>query len=312
MDRTRPLAIGLFASPGLSAGPEAPLLRYVRSFQPYLMGVGARLCVVGETADALGTAGLLAGYAGLERLLPAAEGGLISLAARLVGLGPGDPGLDWMVFLQDPTDVTALYPETTALRRECVVHARPFLATEAAAAEWTALEWRRADPAGAPPALIRHWVRPGDLGQETLGLIAHDRRKADLLAFAAAHRGLLGRFGRRLATGTTGTLLNGEIPARLAGRIETPLPPTSGWVEALRSGPQGGDAQIAEAVVTGRCRRVVFFEDPHVAREHEADIQLLERATRFSKQGCLCLNNRETADRWAENLAAVVGDGVAG
>lgn len=303
---TRPLSVGLFASPRLASGPDAPLLRIVRAFAPYLAGVAnARLSLVGETADALAQSGLLAGYPGLERLLPAAEGGLISLAARLVGLDRRDPGLDWIVFLQDPTDVSALYPEALALKRQCVVHAKPFLSTEAAAAEWITLDWHRTG--GVPADLVERWVRPDALEQETLALIAHDARKADLLAFAAAHRTLIGRFGCRLATGTTGALLNGATPARLGGRVQAMETATADWVEAMRSGPDGGDAQIAEEVVAGRCRRVVFFEDPHVAREHEADIQLLERATRFSKVGCLCLNSRETAERWAESLAAVVG-----
>ena len=40
----------------------------------------------------------------------------------------------------------------------------------------------------------------------------------------------------------------------------------------------GGDAQIANLIFERRCDRLFFFEDPHVARQHEADIQLLERA----------------------------------
>ena len=50
------------------------------------------------------------------------------------------------------------------------------------------------------------------------------------------------------------------------------------WVRPFRSGPLGGDAQIAELILKRECRRVLFLEDPHVARQHEADIQLLERA----------------------------------
>ncbi|MDR3566381.1 MAG: hypothetical protein P4N59_33830, partial [Negativicutes bacterium] len=56
-------------------------------------------------------------------------------------------------------------------------------------------------------------------------------------------------------------------------------------------------------------RRAVFFEDPHVAREHEADIQLLERATRFSALGCLCMLNPAMANRWADNMTGVFGEG---
>jgi methylglyoxal synthase len=69
----------------------------------------------------------------------------------------------------------------------------------------------------------------------------------------------------------------------------------------------GGDAQIADEVLNGRCRRVIFLEDPHVAREHEADIQLLERAARLEGVNCLCIQNAPTAERWAHNLAALLG-----
>jgi methylglyoxal synthase len=40
----------------------------------------------------------------------------------------------------------------------------------------------------------------------------------------------------------------------------------------------GGDAQIANLISERCCDRLFFFEDPHVARQHEADIQLRERA----------------------------------
>ncbi|HEY0421216.1 MAG TPA: methylglyoxal synthase, partial [Acetobacteraceae bacterium] len=300
-DRPMSLRIGVVASRGMRDGDGAPLLRFMRDFEPFLVGqLGAELHVPGATADALSAAGLLAGYGGLRRLPPASQGGIITLTAQVVGLGPGDAGLDWVIFLLDPTDPTALYPETQALKRQCVVHGKPFLGNLAAASEWCALEWhRRLDGRPVPPALaalLREWVRPGTIGTETVALIAHDRLKPEMLRFAATHRALLSRFARRLATGTTGGLLNAEALA-------------PGWVESLLSGPRGGDAQIAEAVLLGQCRRAMFFEDPHVAREHEADIQLLERATRFAAHGCLCLGSREAAERWAENLAGVLAPG---
>ena len=119
-----------------------------------------------------------------------------------------------------------------------------------------------------------------------------DAFKPEMLAFAARHHALLDRFGRRLATGTTGSLLNGIVPERLApdaAHFPVLLPDRPAgappWVDPMLSGPKGGDAQIAYEVLQGRCRRVIFLEDPHVAREHEADIQLLERATKFADVG---------------------------
>ena len=66
------------------------------------------------------------------------------------------------------------------------------------------------------------------------------------------------------------------------------------------SGPLGGDAQIADRVLEGRCQRAVFFEDPHVARQHEADIQLLERAVTTVTDRAVCITAPQVAERWAE------------
>ncbi|HEY8905968.1 MAG TPA: methylglyoxal synthase, partial [Rhodoferax sp.] len=68
-----------------------------------------------------------------------------------------------------------------------------------------------------------------------------------------------------------------------------------------QSGPLGGDAQIAELVLDQRCQKVIFFEDPHVARQHEADIQLLERAV-CSTSHTTCYNTPAMAHRWARTL----------
>lgn len=276
-----------------------------------------RISMPGATFDAAAETGLLAGAEiGTERLRPVRDGGLITLTARIVAAEP-DGALDWVIYLLDPVDQASLYPETQAVKRQCVVHDKPFLSTEAGASEWCTLEWRCAVREGAPqaaalPGLVERWIRPGQLATETLALIAHDRLKPDMLAFAGRHHALLSRFGRRLATGTTGSLLNRTVPSSLDD-AEGPYRAESGsgsversWVKALRSGPLGGDAEIAEEVLQGRCRRAVFFEDPHVAREHEADIQLLERAARFPADGCLCINSPGVAHRWAANLSSLL------
>lgn len=313
----KPLRIGLVASETLRAGAASPLVRLLRAVQPMLAGsFQTHLAMPGGTFDAVARSGVIddTGIT-VERLRPVREGGLITLTARIVGgnLAPGE--LDWIVYLLDPLDPAALYPETQALKRQCVVNDKPFLSTESGASAWFALAWSAAlGTTPQPPALqalLARWVRPDELGSETLGLIAHDRLKPDMLAFAARHRAVLSRFGRRLATGTTGALLNGTVPHRLAhqagqftGTLANTAPET--WVQAVRSGPLGGDAEIAEEVLESRCRQVIFFEDPHVAREHESDIQLLERATRFSPAGCLCINSPGVADLWADNLAALL------
>ncbi len=94
-----------------------------------------------------------------------------------------------------------------------------------------------------------------------LALIAHDRKKDDLVAFVRRHQEFFGRYDL-IATGTTGKRV----------REGTGL-----TVEALASGPLGGDAQIASRVVAGEVAAVFFFLDPLYAQPHEPDIRALLR-----------------------------------
>ena len=45
---------------------------------------------------------------------------------------------------------------------------------------------------------------------------------------------------------------------------------------------------------------MIFFEDPHVARQHEADIQLLERAVTTVTDEAVCTTSLAVARRWCE------------
>jgi methylglyoxal synthase len=93
----------------------------------------------------------------------------------------------------------------------------------------------------------------------TLALIAHDAKKDELVAFADRRRSDLARFDL-LATGTTG--------ARLSDA-------TGLTVEAVHSGPLGGDVQIGARLVEGTVAGVLFLRDPLTAHPHEPDIQAL-------------------------------------
>ena len=95
----------------------------------------------------------------------------------------------------------------------------------------------------------------------SLALIAHDGKKADMVAFVKDHQQRLSGFDL-VATSTTGKLI-----ADKAG-----LP-----VRRLLSGPYGGDAQIAAMVAEGRIRAVIFFLDPLGKHPHDPDIQGLLR-----------------------------------
>ena len=74
----------------------------------------------------------------------------------------------------------------------------------------------------------------------------------------------------------------------------------------FQSGPLGGDAQIAELAPDRRCRKVIFFEDPHVARQHGVDIQLLERAVASASETTTCLNTSAMAGHWAQAVHVVM------
>ena len=94
-----------------------------------------------------------------------------------------------------------------------------------------------------------------------LALIAHDGKKADMVAFAMDHKATLSQF-QLIATGTTGQLLQEKIELN---------------VERMLSGPIGGDAQIASKVATGGVVAVFFFVDPLGKHPHDPDIQMLMR-----------------------------------
>ena len=282
---TRPLRIGLVASLVHRQSPDAALAQLIRPRQRTIVDeLRAELFVVGRTHDALGAAGLLAGYPGLHRLPERREGGVVRLTAMLVSDDPATT-IDAVIYLLDPDDPTSVFPEGQALKRQCVVHARPFVSTFAHAREWFELE--RVLAGFAPDRVLDPLFATEG---EAIALVAHDARKDAMDAFAEEHFALLSSFSRRYATGTTGGRLNGLAHRLGAGE---------GWTHRLKSGPLGGDAQLADLILDRRCRRVLFFEDPHVARQHEADIQLLERAARIATGFASCLNDPASASRWA-------------
>ena len=94
-------------------------------------------------------------------------------------------------------------------------------------------------------------------------LIAHDNKKADMVAFVSKR---LPFFNREdidiVTTGTTGKKV------RHAGIRD---------VETVNSGPLGGDAEIAAMVVRKEVDAVLFFRDPLDKHPHDVDISMLMR-----------------------------------
>jgi len=284
--RASHLRIGLVASRLHRSGDDAALFRLIAPIEAALREVlRPELLTVGQTCDALIDAGLLRGYERLHRLPTRRDGGLIHLVASFVNERP-ERRLDAVVYLLDPDDPTSVFPEGQALKRECVIHGVPFISTFAHAREWFEVE-RVA--AGLPrDSALDPWF---DFSAQTIALVAHDALKDAMLGFVREHHVFIDCFRARIATGTTGGLLN-ELATTLGLRHEGP------WVRRFRSGPLGGDAEIALEVLENRCQRIVFFEDPHVARQHEADIQLLERSARVATERSMCVSDESSARRW--------------
>ncbi|GGE36142.1 MULTISPECIES: methylglyoxal synthase [Sphingobacterium] len=95
---------------------------------------------------------------------------------------------------------------------------------------------------------------------KTIALIAHDGKKAEMVAFVKDHQEELSK-AHLVATGTTGSYIQ-----------QTGLE-----VELKLSGPKGGDAQIAAMAAEGKIEGIIFFRDPLGKHPHEPDIQMLMR-----------------------------------
>jgi len=93
-----------------------------------------------------------------------------------------------------------------------------------------------------------------------IAVIAHDGKKADMVAFIMKRLDFF-RKVEVMATGTTGKHIEH------AGLD----------VNCLKSGPLGGDAQIASLISDGEIDAVVFFIDPLGLHPHQVDVNMLLR-----------------------------------
>ncbi|MCR5175668.1 MAG: methylglyoxal synthase [Anaerovibrio sp.] len=95
----------------------------------------------------------------------------------------------------------------------------------------------------------------------TIALIAHDKKKEEMLEFVEQHMDLL-QTCHLIATNTTGT----KIKEKFGLDVET-----------MMSGPLGGDQQIGAKVAMGEVDYVIFLRDPLTSQPHEPDINALLR-----------------------------------
>lgn len=111
-----------------------------------------------------------------------------------------------------------------------------------------------------------------------IALVAHDKKKRDLVDWAYYNRELLSKY-QLVATGTTGTLLE--------ERLDVP-------VKKLLSGPLGGDQQLGAMIAEGKIDVIIFFWDPLESHPHDSDVKALIRLAVAWNIIIAC--NRTTAD----------------
>ncbi|MBX9899901.1 MAG: methylglyoxal synthase [Burkholderiaceae bacterium] len=302
MQTARRLRIGLIANRAHQDAADSALVRLFTRGGTAISQLDLEWIIVGRTLDAMNAHGLQQQCARFERFPYGREGGLMKLVARVVDRNP-QTAIDAVIYLIDPVDPSSIFPEAQALKRQCVIHGKPFLSTLASAIEWLKLE---AAALKQNNGLDQFAVLESN--EESIALIAHDALKTKMLQLAEKHFAVLDRFAYRYATGTTGGLLNQLAQGIKERTASNDLLNKTPWVQAFLSGPLGGDAQLAELVLDKKIRRILFLEDPHVARQHEADIQLLERAARTVTDFAIVVSDVKSADRWLSLLGQQKAD----
>jgi len=94
-----------------------------------------------------------------------------------------------------------------------------------------------------------------------IALIAHDKKKTDLVQFVTAYKNVFAEH-ELFATGTTGQRI---------------IDATGLAIHRFQSGPLGGDQQIGAMIAANDMDVVIFFRDPLTAQPHEPDINALIR-----------------------------------
>lgn len=113
---------------------------------------------------------------------------------------------------------------------------------------------------------------------KNIALVAHDNKKADLLAWARWNKSIL-QSHNIFATGTTGRLLEEVLEMRIV---------------RFQRGPLGGDQQIGAFITEGKIDFLIFFWDPLEPQPHDPDVKALLRIALVWNIPTAC--NRATAD----------------
>ena len=96
---------------------------------------------------------------------------------------------------------------------------------------------------------------------KTIGLIAHDNKKSEIVNWALKNKETLARY-ELCGTGTTAKLISEATDLK---------------VKRYLSGPLGGDQQIGAKIAEGKIDIVIFFWDPLESQPHDPDVKALLR-----------------------------------
>jgi len=117
-----------------------------------------------------------------------------------------------------------------------------------------------------------------------IALIAHNKKKPELIAFCIKHEAILSKHNL-FATGTSGKVV---------------MAATKLNIHCFKSGPLGGDQMIGAKVANGEIDLIVFFRDPLTAQPHEPDISALFRLS--DVYGIPLASNVNTAELFFQTL----------
>ena len=240
--------------------------------------------------------------------LPSRRSGGVTLLANFIV--NKQCSIAWL-FL-DPVEPHWLNQENIALMRLCDVWQAKKLMNKGSVLSWFESESTKdalRNPQPIPPTLMF----PSDPGDVTLApvrnedhykfelaiapkpkgptiaLIAHDDMKPRMIDFAIQYENELAQFDRILATGTTGREVQ-DATRKLRAKVIR-----------CRSGPKGGDIEIATEILAGRCNVVVFFVDPLHPQPHAEDIRVVFGAC-MVEDNIRVLTNEVQARDWMEHV----------
>lgn len=100
-----------------------------------------------------------------------------------------------------------------------------------------------------------------------IALVAHDNMKDCMLEFVNKHLDTLSKF-KIITTNSTGKVIK-KILSKENIKVEC--------LSSVKSGPIGGDMQIAQQIISNKIGLLIFFKNPLLIQAHESDIASLCR-----------------------------------